>query len=160
MPTCLSSDSLQFYHSQTLLSFGRSGFFRNKSRSHHIQLDFGSLKALKSLFNNKFYFLHQAWKLWNEDNAADLIDEQISDASNRAEIMRCLHIGLLCVQEFPIHRPTISTVLSMLTSEIADLTAPEHPGFTDRWIRSHVGSSSTTQTRSINNVTLTAVEGR
>ncbi|KAL0398688.1 UNVERIFIED_CONTAM: G-type lectin S-receptor-like serine/threonine-protein kinase [Sesamum radiatum] len=49
------------------------------------------------------------------------------------EFMRCIHMGLLCVQESPVKRPTISTVLSMLSSEIVDLPVPEHPGFTDRY---------------------------
>ncbi|KAL0310694.1 UNVERIFIED_CONTAM: G-type lectin S-receptor-like serine/threonine-protein kinase [Sesamum angustifolium] len=102
----------------------------------------------------------QAWKLWNEDNVADFIDKRISSPTFQAEIVRCLHIGLLCVQEFPINRPTISTVLSMLSSEIVDLQVPEHPGFTDRWSRSYVGSSSSTQTRSANNITHTVLEGR
>ncbi|KAK6133405.1 hypothetical protein DH2020_032869 [Rehmannia glutinosa] len=101
-----------------------------------------------------------AWKLWNENNVEDLIDKRISDPTFKTEIMRCLHIGLLCVQEFPINRPNMSTVLSMLSSEIVDLLVPEHPGFTDRWIRSHVGSSSSTQTRSANNITNTVLEGR
>ncbi|KAK6133320.1 hypothetical protein DH2020_032983 [Rehmannia glutinosa] len=103
-----------------------------------------------SYYNDEFSLglLGYAWKLWNDDNVVDLIDERISDPTFQAEILRCLHIGLLCVQEFPINRPNISTVLSMLSSEIVDLQVPEHPGFTDRWIRSHVGSSSSTRTRS------------
>ncbi|KAL0300774.1 UNVERIFIED_CONTAM: G-type lectin S-receptor-like serine/threonine-protein kinase [Sesamum radiatum] len=115
-----------------------------------------------SFYNDEFSLglLGYAWKLWNEDNVADFIDKRISSPTFQAEIVRCLHIGLLCVQEFPINRPTISTVLSMLSSEIVDLQVPEHPGFTDRWSRSHVGSSSSTQTRSANNITHTVLEGR
>ncbi|KAL0285540.1 UNVERIFIED_CONTAM: G-type lectin S-receptor-like serine/threonine-protein kinase [Sesamum calycinum] len=114
-----------------------------------------------SFYNDEFSLglLGYAWKLWNEDNVADFIDKRISSPTFQAEIVRCLHIGLLCVQEFPINRPTISTVLSMLSSEIVDLQLPEHPGFTDRWSRSHVGSSSSTQTRSANNITHTVLEG-
>ncbi|KAK4399030.1 G-type lectin S-receptor-like serine/threonine-protein kinase [Sesamum angolense] len=76
--------------------------------------------------------LGYAWKLWNEDNALDLIDKRIWSSSFRQEFMRCIHMGLLCVQESPVNRPTISTVLSMVSSEIVDLPVPEHPGFTDR----------------------------
>ncbi|XP_051133652.1 G-type lectin S-receptor-like serine/threonine-protein kinase At1g11330 [Andrographis paniculata] len=115
-----------------------------------------------SFYNDEYSLglLGFAWKLWNEDNTAEFIDDRISSAASGPEIMRCLHIGLLCVQEFPISRPTISTVLSMLSSEIMDLMAPERPGFTDRWSRTNVGSSSSTQTQSGNNVTLTVMEGR
>lgn len=105
-------------------------------------------------------FSPQAWKLWKEDNALDFIDEGIWSSSFQAEIMRCMHIGLLCVQESPVNRPSISTVLSMLSSEIVDLLAPEHPGFTDRVSYSLVRSSSPSQARSANKLTLTVLEGR
>ena len=37
------------------------------------------------------------------------------------EMLRCIHVGLLCVQEFAKDRPIISVVISMLKSEIVDL---------------------------------------
>ncbi|GFQ03742.1 g-type lectin s-receptor-like serine/threonine-protein kinase at1g11330 [Phtheirospermum japonicum] len=124
------------------------------------------LEIISGKKNTRFYdnefsvgLLGYTWKLWNEDNAVDLIDTRISDPALQAEIMRCLHIGLLCVQEFPMNRPSISNVLSMLSSEIVDLQMPEHPGFTDRWVRPQTGSSSSTQTRSAN-ITHTVLEGR
>ncbi|KAL7142752.1 hypothetical protein ABFS83_08G144900 [Erythranthe nasuta] len=115
-----------------------------------------------SFYNDEFSLglLGFAWKLWNEDNVVEMIDTRISSPDFQTEIMRCLHIGLLCVQEFAINRPNISTVLSMLSSEIVDLQLPEHPGFTDRWTRSHAGSSSSTRTRSANHITHTEMEGR
>lgn len=109
-----------------------------------------------SFYNDEFSLglLGFAWKLWNEEIVDDFIDKSISSPSLEGEMMRCLHIGLLCVQESPTNRPNISTVLSMLSSEIVDLPAPEHPGFTDRW------SHSMTQMPSANNITHTAMEGR
>ncbi|KAK0580221.1 hypothetical protein LWI29_038202 [Acer saccharum] len=47
-------------------------------------------------------------------------------------ISRCIHVGLLCVQEFVKDRPTMSTVISMLNSEIVDLPTPKQPAFTER----------------------------
>ncbi|KAL3851255.1 hypothetical protein ACJIZ3_013137 [Penstemon smallii] len=125
------------------------------------------LEIISGRRNTSFYsdefslgLLGYAWKLWNEDNATDLIDKRISDPNFRTEIMRCMHIGLLCVQEVSKDRPTMSTVLSMLSSEIVDLQVPEHPGFTDRWSRTHVGSSSSSNAPSANNITHTVMEGR
>ncbi|CAA2967489.1 G-type lectin S-receptor-like serine threonine-kinase At1g11300 [Olea europaea subsp. europaea] len=100
-----------------------------------------------------------AWKLWNEDNAVELIDKRISNPSFDAEITRCIHIGLLCVQESPVNRPTISTVLSMLSTEIVDLPLPKEPIFTDRWNHAHLGSSSS-QTGSAYNISITVLDGR
>ncbi|KAL2473356.1 G-type lectin S-receptor-like serine/threonine-protein kinase [Forsythia ovata] len=100
-----------------------------------------------------------AWKLWNEDNVVELIDKRISNPNFDAEITRCMHIGLLCVQESPVNRPNISTVLSMLSTEIADLPLPKEPLFTDRWNHSHLGSSSS-QTGQTNEITFSVLDGR
>ncbi|XP_059635536.1 G-type lectin S-receptor-like serine/threonine-protein kinase At1g11330 [Cornus florida] len=71
-----------------------------------------------------------AWKLWNEDRIEMLIDPTISDPCFQVEILRYVHVGLLCMQEFATNRPTISTILLMLSSEIANLPTPKQPAFT------------------------------
>jgi hypothetical protein len=43
----------------------------------------------------------QAWKLWNEDRAAEFMDESLAGSYSRDEAWRCYHVGLLCVQENP-----------------------------------------------------------
>ncbi|KAI3842383.1 hypothetical protein MKW92_037537, partial [Papaver armeniacum] len=76
-------------------------------------------------------------------------------------MMRCIHVGLLCVQESAKHRPTMSTVLSMLTSEIVNLPTPKQPAFIEREVSSPSGSSSETPKPFYsNNVTITSIEGR
>ncbi|RXH86013.1 hypothetical protein DVH24_017066 [Malus domestica] len=42
--------------------------------------------------------LSYTWKCWREGTAPNLIDPTLTNGS-RNEIMRCIHIGLLCVQE-------------------------------------------------------------
>lgn len=56
----------------------------------------------------------------------------------------------------------MSTVLSMLGNEIADLPMPEQPAFTKNPTRNHpVSSSSDSHTSgSLNSVTITVIEGR
>ncbi|KAL2473355.1 G-type lectin S-receptor-like serine/threonine-protein kinase SD1-13 [Forsythia ovata] len=98
-----------------------------------------------------------AWKLWNKENTVELIDKRISNPRLNAEITRCVHIGLLCVQESPVDRPIISTVLSMLSTEIVDLPLPKEPLFTDRWNHSYIVSSSS---QTGNNITFTVLDGR
>ncbi|RVW13827.1 G-type lectin S-receptor-like serine/threonine-protein kinase [Vitis vinifera] len=56
----------------------------------------------------------------------ELIDETIAEACFQEEISRCIHVGLLCVQESAKDRPSISTVVSMLSSEIAHLPPPSN----------------------------------
>ncbi|KAL0398689.1 UNVERIFIED_CONTAM: G-type lectin S-receptor-like serine/threonine-protein kinase SD1-13 [Sesamum radiatum] len=128
------------------------------------------LEIISGRKNTSFYndemalsLLEYAWKVWNEGNFEVLIDERISSPDLLAEIIRCTHIGLLCVQEFPINRPTISNVLSMLGKEIADLPFPEQPAFTQKQGRNHPqhsSSQSQTMTGSSNDVTITVIKGR
>lgn len=45
----------------------------------------------------------------------------------RDEVLRCIQIGFLCVQEDIKDRPTVSVVVLMLSSEIS-LPSPKQPG--------------------------------
>uniref|UniRef100_A0A7N0UZY7 Protein kinase domain-containing protein n=1 Tax=Kalanchoe fedtschenkoi TaxID=63787 RepID=A0A7N0UZY7_KALFE len=67
-----------------------------------------------------------AWNMWNEERIESLIDPALSNANVGLEILRCIHIGLLCVQELAGDRPCMSPVLSMLNTEILDLPHPMH----------------------------------
>ncbi|KAL6542894.1 hypothetical protein OROHE_010414 [Orobanche hederae] len=103
-----------------------------------------------------------AWKLWNEDNGMTFADQTIASPEYVGEIVRCIHIALLCVQEFPKDRPTVQTVLSMLSHEIVDLPLPEQPLFAEKWDRSHAGSTYPTSQSgfSVNDLTITVLDGR
>ncbi|RXH92017.1 hypothetical protein DVH24_021040 [Malus domestica] len=72
--------------------------------------------------------LSYAWKSWKEDTASNLIGP-ISKSGSIPEIMRCIHIGLLCVQPNIADRPTMATVILMLTSYSLDLPVPSQPAF-------------------------------
>ncbi|KAF7120684.1 hypothetical protein RHSIM_Rhsim13G0167400 [Rhododendron simsii] len=121
------------------------------------------LEIVTARRNTSFYddeqslsLLAYAWRLWNEGNSALLIDPRITSQDFQVEILRCIHIGLLCVQEFAIERPNMSTVLSMLGSEIANLPKPKQPAFTQRPVLSESHSSQPCT----NDLTITIVDGR
>ncbi|XP_075093131.1 G-type lectin S-receptor-like serine/threonine-protein kinase At1g11330 isoform X2 [Nicotiana tabacum] len=95
--------------------------------------------------------LGYAWELWKENNTSKFIDPVIWDPDFEVVLKRCIHIGLLCVQEFARDRPTISTVLSMLSSEVTSLPAPLQPAFAN-FFEDNGGS--------VNYVTLTNLDGR
>ncbi|XP_059660370.1 G-type lectin S-receptor-like serine/threonine-protein kinase At1g11330 [Cornus florida] len=102
-----------------------------------------------------------AWKLWKEDMIVKLIDPTTSDPCFQVEILRYIHIGLLCVQEFATNRPTISTIVLMLSREIADLPTPEQPAFTEiQGVSSIQNSQQNQRSCSANNVTVTTIAGR
>ncbi|KAL0738826.1 hypothetical protein Bca4012_015036 [Brassica carinata] len=69
-----------------------------------------------------------AWRLWSNGTALHLVDPIIIDNFQNSEVVRCIHIGLLCVQEDPVERPTFSTIFVMLTSQTVTLPVPRQPG--------------------------------
>ncbi|EOA37608.1 hypothetical protein CARUB_v10011980mg, partial [Capsella rubella] len=106
------------------------------------------------------YGLLQAWKLWNDGEAASLADPAVFDKSFEKEIEKCVHIGLLCVQEVANDRPNVSSVIWMLTTENTNLAEPKQPAFIARRGASEAESSDqSSQKISINDVSLTAVTG-
>lgn len=108
---------------------------------------------------NGLSLLRHAWKLWNEGAIVKLIDPSITDPSIEMEILRYVHVGLLCVQEFANDRPHVAAVLSMLNREISELPCPKLVAFAERLVPSETESSQQTA-HSINNLTQTIVEGR
>ncbi|KAL7108531.1 hypothetical protein ACP275_06G118400 [Erythranthe tilingii] len=108
--------------------------------------------------------LGHVWKMWNEDKVGALIDVRISGESCRTEVVRCIHIGLLCVQELPKDRPSVSGVLSMLNSEISELPELKNVTFALNSdplnTRTCFYQQSQESSGSVNNITLSAVDGR
>ncbi|XP_047155548.1 G-type lectin S-receptor-like serine/threonine-protein kinase At1g11330 [Vigna umbellata] len=102
-----------------------------------------------------------AWNLWNEDNIRLLVDPEISASGSENHILRCIHIAFLCVQEVAKTRPTMTTVLSMLNSEISHLPPPRQVAFVQKQSSSSLESSSQENNCNSNNhVTLTDIQGR
>lgn len=48
---------------------------------------------------------------------------------SESDVLRCIHIGLLCVQGNPADRPVMSSVVMMLGSDTVALQAPSKPAF-------------------------------
>ncbi|WOK92533.1 hypothetical protein Cni_G01224 [Canna indica] len=71
--------------------------------------------------------LRRAWDLWNKDKASKLVDPLLENKYTAGEAMKCIHIGLLCVQENSEERPTMSEVVLMLHSDRMVLPQPSPP---------------------------------
>nr|DAD23137.1 TPA_asm: hypothetical protein HUJ06_024600 [Nelumbo nucifera] len=125
-------------------------------------LEIVSGKRNTSFFHHQEYvsLLDHTWKLWNENKLEDFIEPTLCEPCIQPEILRCIHVGLLCVQEFPKDRPTMSTVVSMLSSEIAILPTPKHPAFTERQILLDKDPCQDNQYICSTNVTITTLNGR
>ncbi|CAN6553096.1 unnamed protein product [Malus baccata var. baccata] len=76
------------------------------------------------------------------------------------EVVRCIQIALLCVQEFAADRPTMSAVVFMLGNEAA-VPSPTQPAFLLRRSCTRVDPSTSTEgASSIDDVTCTEIEAR
>ncbi|KAG6658114.1 putative receptor-like protein kinase At4g00960 isoform X1 [Carya illinoinensis] len=72
--------------------------------------------------------LSYAWRNWRENAALNIVDPTMKPGST-SEVMRCIHIGLLCVQENVADRPTMASVVVMLNSYSTTLPVPSQPAF-------------------------------
>ncbi|XP_024180562.1 G-type lectin S-receptor-like serine/threonine-protein kinase At4g03230 isoform X2 [Rosa chinensis] len=124
-----------------------------------VLLEIISGKKNAGFFQSKqtFSLLGYAWELWTGDKVLDLMDKNLEESCNRSEFVRCVNVGLLCVQEDPVDRPTMSNVITLLDSETAIPATPKQPAFFIRRGNSSTASSST-KPETVSEIT--ALEGR
>ncbi|MFS7962751.1 putative non-specific serine/threonine protein kinase [Helianthus anomalus] len=80
--------------------------------------------AMEGLFSTK----SDAWRLWNESTEELLIDHHVIQTVAIDKVLRWINIALLCVQEDPQDRPTMSSVVFMLEGQwSANLPTPSEP---------------------------------
>ncbi|KAM0063418.1 putative protein kinase RLK-Pelle-DLSV family [Helianthus debilis subsp. tardiflorus] len=111
----------------------------------------------KEHWNN---LIGHAWGLHAEGRSLQLVDKCLGEPINVSEVLRSIHIGLLCVQRHPEDRPTMTSVIVMLGSE-GPLSSPKEPGFyvgksthdTSQSSRANRGSSN-------NELSITMLDGR
>ena len=74
-------------------------------------------------------------------------------------VLRCIHIGLLCVQDDPNARPLMSSTVFMLENEIAPLPTPREPVYF-RKRKNGTEDQRDNMRISLNDMTMTMQEGR
>ncbi|CAL2251424.1 unnamed protein product [Prunus armeniaca] len=86
--------------------------------------------------NTNFYnsdhgedLLSYAWRHWRDGTPLELLDPNLRDSYEKTEVIRCVHIGLLCVQENPDERPTTQSIVLMLSSDSVTMELPQKPAF-------------------------------
>ncbi|EHA8591350.1 cysteine-rich receptor-like protein kinase 10 [Cocos nucifera] len=77
--------------------------------------------------------VNYVWKRWVKGTILEILDPSLGNHCPRSEVLRCVHIGLLCVQENPSDRPNMSQVVVMLHSNSVSLQAPSRPAFCIGW---------------------------
>lgn len=69
----------------------------------------------------------KAYTLWKEGRSLELLDDALDCSYPTVEILRCIRMALLCVQENSEDRPTMTEVVMMLASEDQLLTPLKQP---------------------------------
>ncbi|KAK6929069.1 Serine-threonine/tyrosine-protein kinase, catalytic domain [Dillenia turbinata] len=94
------------------------------------------LEIVSGRKNTSFYHIDcpvnligYAWELWKEGLALELKDPSLKDSFEADQFHRCVHVGLLCVQENATDRPTMSDVIAMLSNENMPRPPPKQPAF-------------------------------
>ncbi|KAG5020566.1 hypothetical protein JHK87_016421 [Glycine soja] len=114
---------------------------------------------------NSFNLLGYAWDLWTNNSGMDLMDPALDDSDTTSSSMhtvpRYVNIGLLCVQESPADRPTMSDVVSMIGNDTVALPSPKPPAFLNvRGNQNSILPGSMPESFSLNLITDTMVEAR
>lgn len=66
--------------------------------------------------------------MWNDGRLHELLDPILSDEYELDEVVRCAHVALLCAQEDPAGRPTMSDAVALLNFEsLSLLPSPKQP---------------------------------
>ncbi|KAF7011394.1 hypothetical protein CFC21_025707 [Triticum aestivum] len=97
-----------------------------------------------------------AWRLWEDGKATELVHSSFAESCSLHEVLRCIHVGLLCVQDRPDDRPLMSLVTFMLENENALLPAPKQPAY----FALQNFEAEKSREYSVNTVSITTLEGR
>ncbi|XP_048561421.1 cysteine-rich receptor-like protein kinase 10 isoform X1 [Triticum urartu] len=104
--------------------------------------------------------LGHAWQLFQEESWSELIDAALVPNIHSTEMMRCINIALLCVQENAVDRPTMLDVIAMLSNKTMILQKPKHPAYFSLSTAGNKEAPTTTKSCSVNDVTISTVTPR
>uniref|UniRef100_A0A0E0KV86 non-specific serine/threonine protein kinase n=1 Tax=Oryza punctata TaxID=4537 RepID=A0A0E0KV86_ORYPU len=85
-----------------------------------------------TLEEDKIYIFEWVWGLYENDHALDIVDPNLAEF-NSEEVLRVIHVALLCTQGSPHRRPSMSRVVAMLTgdAEVGEVAAK--PSYITEW---------------------------
>ncbi|KAK3121144.1 hypothetical protein QOZ80_8BG0646900 [Eleusine coracana subsp. coracana] len=97
-----------------------------------------------------------AWSLWKDGSMRDLVDSSIVESCSHDEILRCIRIGLLLIQDNPDARPFMTWVVSSLENEGIELPEPRELIY---YARRNYETSKAGE-NSVNSMSFTTLVGR
>ncbi|KHN28254.1 G-type lectin S-receptor-like serine/threonine-protein kinase CES101 [Glycine soja] len=112
--------------------------------------------------NHPFNLIAHAWQLWNQGRALELMDPSLNESFSSDEVERCIQIGLLCVQDHAIERPTMEDVVTFLSNDTTQLGQPKQPAFFMYVVAGESGcpNNSKQENYSLNHLSISTAYGR
>uniref|UniRef100_A0A0D9WZT9 non-specific serine/threonine protein kinase n=1 Tax=Leersia perrieri TaxID=77586 RepID=A0A0D9WZT9_9ORYZ len=104
-----------------------------------------------------------AYQLWQDGQWHELVDPALGEDFPAMEVMKCVQVALLCVQDSADERPNMSDVIAMLGSEGLTMPEPRQPAYFNVRITSLAVSSDSFgdgESYGISNISLVEEEGR
>ncbi|KAI5571703.1 hypothetical protein BDE02_11G111800 [Populus trichocarpa] len=103
--------------------------------------------------------LGHAWRLFREGRSTELVRQSIIEECNLSQVLRSIHVALLCVQDNREDRPDMSYVVLMLSNDNT-LPQPKHPGFFIERDPAEASSTSEGTADSANKCSITVLQAR
>ncbi|KAK1421239.1 hypothetical protein QVD17_23424 [Tagetes erecta] len=109
---------------------------------------------------HNYTLIGHAWRLYKEGKSLELMSSSLEASCVESQVLRLIHIGLLCVQHHAEDRPTMSSVFMMLGNENA-LPPPKEPAFFVEEEMPQLRSVSSVPTLdSVDEITITLLQAR
>ncbi|MBA0709927.1 hypothetical protein Golax_024939 [Gossypium laxum] len=78
----------------------------------------------------KLQHMNLAWEFWKSGRSFELLDDSaVGDGDSRSKALKCIHVGLLWVQESVTERLTMSDVITMIGNEIMSLPTSKQSSY-------------------------------
>eukprot|EP00257_Ricinus_communis_P026666 XP_025014080.1 receptor-like serine/threonine-protein kinase SD1-8 isoform X1 [Ricinus communis] len=142
--------------------YGVHGLFSTKSDVYSfgvilIEIVSGRKNTSFYEFDNSSTLVGHAWELWNAGRCIELMDPVLADSFSVDELMQCIQVGLLCIQDNAEDRPTMADIVTILSNGGAVLPNPKKPIFSTQL---RVDCPSSRHTPSLNLSTFSDIEAR
>ncbi|ONM13886.1 Leucine-rich repeat transmembrane protein kinase [Zea mays] len=80
----------------------------------------------------KVYILEWVWQLYEDKHPLDMVDPKLEEF-NSGEVIRAIHVALLCTQGSPHQRPSMSRAVSMLAGDVEVGEVVNKPSYITEW---------------------------
>ncbi|KAM0844170.1 hypothetical protein ACQ4PT_057234 [Festuca glaucescens] len=148
--------------------FGMARIFganQNQANTNHIVGTYGYMSpdglniSSPQLIAKFSSLITYAWRLWEDEKATELVDSSVVASCPLHEVLRCIHVGLLCVQDHPNDRPLMSSIMYMIENQNTLLPTPKKPIYFPE--SNYEGAEAReNMENSMNETSITTLEGR